>query len=162
VKGSVPALKLESGDVLTEGAVIMQYLADQKPETNLFPKFGSMERYRAQEMLNFISTELHKNFTPLWITPMISASTEAQTDITSFYKASLLQKMDFASQKLGSNAFLMGNDFSIVDAYFFTVMSWAKFKEVDYTKFTNLVNYMERVASRPSVQKAMKEEGLIK
>jgi len=162
VKGSVPALKLESGDILTEGAVIMQYLADQKPEAGLMPKFGSLERYRAQEMLNFIATDLHKGFTPLFITTMISGSTEAQTDITNFYKSSLLMKMELASEKLGTNDFLMGKDFTVVDAYFFTVMTWAKYKEVDYSKFTNLVSYMERVASRPSVQKAMKEEGLIK
>lgn len=161
-KGSVPALKLESGDVLTEGAVIMQYIADQKPEGNLFPKFGSMERYRAQEMLNFIATDLHKNFSPLWGAGMICKTTEGQNDLVGFYKTALQNKMAFAAEKLGTNDYLMGKDFSIVDAYFFTVMSWAKMKEVDYSKHTNLVNYMARVASRPAVQKAMREEGLIK
>jgi len=161
-KGSVPALKLESGDVLTEGAVILQYLADQKPEAGLMPKFGSMERFRMQEMLHFVSTELHKNFSPLWGAAMICKTTEGQTDLVDFYKTALQTKMAFASEKLGTNDFLMGKEFSIVDAYFFTVMSWAAYKEVDYSKHTNLVKYMERVGSRPSVQKAMREEGLIK
>lgn len=161
-KGSVPALKLESGDIMTEGGILIQYLADQKPEMNLFAKFGSMERYRTMEMINFISTDLHKNFTPLWITPMISKTTECQTDITSFYKTVLQSKMSFVADKLGNNDYIMGKDFTIADAYLFTVMSWAAFKEVDYSKHTNLVNYMARVAARPAVQKAMKEEGLIK
>lgn len=161
-KGSVPALKLESGDIMTEGGILIQYLADQKPEANLFAKFGSMERYRTQEMINFISTDLHKNFTPLWITPMISKSTEGQSDITAFYKTVLMSKMSFVAEKLGNNDYIMGKDFTIADAYLFTVMSWAAFKEVDYSKHTNLVNYMARVAARPAVQKAMREEGLLK
>lgn len=162
VKGSVPALKLESGDVLTEGAVISQYLADQKPESTLFAKFGSFERYRMQEMLNFIATDLHKNFTPLWITGMISQSADAQNDVVAFYKGALSAKIGFVAEKLGNNDYIMGKDFTIVDAYLFTVMNWAKMKEIDYSKHTNLVNYMNRVATRPAVQKAMKEEGLIK
>jgi glutathione S-transferase len=161
-KGSVPALKLDSGEVLTEGAVIMQYLADQKPQHNLLPKFGSMERYRAQEMLNFIATDLHKNFSPLWGAGMISKTSEGQSEIISFFKTVLHNKIAFAAQKLDSNNFLLGNDFSIVDAYFFTVMSWAKIKDVDYSKHLNLISYMTRVASRPSVERAMREEGLIK
>lgn len=161
-KGSVPALKLESGDVLTETAVIIQYLADQKPEANLVAKAGTFERYRMQEMLNFVATDLHKNFTPLWITGMISQSADTQNDVVNFYKGAVKHKMNFVAEKLGTNDFIMGKDFSIVDAYLFTVMSWAKFKEIDYSEHKNLVNYMERVAARPSVQKAMKEEGLLK
>lgn len=161
-KGSVPALRLESGDIMTEGGILIQYLADQKPESNLFPKFGTMERYRTMEMINFISTDLHKNFTPLWITPMIAKSTDAQNEITAFYKMVLTSKFEIVADKLGSNDYIMGKDFTVADAYLFTVMSWAKMKEVDYSKHTNLVNYMARVASRPAVQKAMKEEGLIK
>jgi glutathione S-transferase len=162
IKGSVPAIKLESGDILTEGAVILQYLADQKPETNLFAKFGSMERYRTQEMLNFISTDLHKNFGPLWMTPMICKTTEGQNDLTAFYKSVLTSKFAFVSEKLGTNDYIMGKDFTIADAYLFTVMNWAKMKEVDYSQFSNITNYMTRVASRPGVQKALREEGLIK
>lgn len=162
VKGSVPALKLESGDIMTESGILIQYLADQKPEMNLFAKFGSMERYRTMEMINFISTDLHKNFTPLWITGMIAKSTEAQTEITTFYKNVLTAKIDFVAEKLGNNDYIMGKDFTIADAYLFTVMGWCAFKEVDYSKHSNLVNYMARVAARPAVQKAMKEEGLIK
>lgn len=162
VKGSVPALKLESGDMMTETGILIQYLADQKPEMNLFAKFGSMERYRTMEMINFVSTDIHKNFTPLWITGMIAKSTEAQSEITSFYKNVLTAKLDFVAEKLGNNDYIMGKEFTIADAYLFTVMGWCAFKEVDYSKHTNLVNYMARVAARPAVQKAMKEEGLIK
>lgn len=162
VKGSVPALKLESGDVLTEGAVISQYLADQKPESGLFAKFGTLERVRTQEMLNFIATDLHKNFTPLFVTSMISKTPETQTDVTSFYKGAILHKLAFVSEKLGTNDYIMGKDFTIADAYLFTVVNWAKIKEIDYSQFANLTNYMTRVASRPAVQKAMREEGLIK
>lgn len=161
-KGSVPALRLESGDIMTESGVLIQYLADQKPEAGLFAKFGSMERFRTQEMINFISTDLHKNFTPLWITSLIAKSTETQNDITTFYKAVLTQKLAFVSEKLGSNDYIMGKDFSIADAYLFTVMSWAKMKEIDLNQFSNLNNYMARMSARPAVQKAMREEGLIK
>lgn len=160
-KGSVPALKLDSGDVLTEGAVISQYLADQK-EGQLFGKFGTMERVRVQEMLNFVATDLHKNFSPFWAVGMMTQSTEAQAEVVKFYKGVLSAKFAFVSEKLGTNDYITGNDFTIADAYLFTVMSWAKIKEVDYSQHTNLVNYMTRVASRPAVQKAMREEGLIK
>lgn len=160
--GSVPALKMETGEILTEGAVIMQYLADQKPEAGLMPKFGTTERYRALEWLNFVATDLHKNYSPLFFAGMIVQNTEGQTEMKKFYVEMLDKKIAIASQRLGDKKFAMGDSFTIVDAYLFTVLGWSKFVGVDYSKYSNITNYMSRVAERPSVMRAMKEEGLMK
>jgi glutathione S-transferase len=160
--GSVPALKMDSNEILTEGAVIMQYLADQKPEAGLMPKLGTTDRYRALEWLNFIGTDLHKNYSPLFFAGMIVNNAEGQTEMKNFYVNMLDRKIAVASERLGNKTFAMGDSFSIVDAYLFTVLGWSKFVGVDYSKYTNITNYMSRVAERPGVMKAMKEEGLLK
>lgn len=160
--GSVPALKMETGEILTEGAVIMQYLADQKPEAGLMPKFGTAERYRALEWLNFIATDLHKNYTPLFFAGMIVKNAEGQTEMKNYYVEMLNKKIAIVSQRLGDKKFAMGDSFTVVDAYLFTVLGWSKFVGVDYSKYTNITNYMSKVAERPSVMRAMKEEGIIK
>jgi glutathione S-transferase len=159
-KGSVPALKMENGEILTEGAVIMQYLADQKPEMNLMPKLGTTERYRAQEWLNFIASEIHKGFSPLWAADRAFTATAA-VEVKNVNKARLAEKFNFLSEELGNNDYLMGKNFTVADAYLFTCLSWSRFVGVDLTTWPSLTKYVERVGSRPAVIKTMKEEGLL-
>lgn len=159
-KGSVPALRMENGELLTEGAVIMQYLADQNPEAGLMPKLGTTDRYRCMEWLNFIATEVHKNFSPLFRTSV--KNTEGLAELKAGTIETLNNKISFVSEKLGSNDFLMGKNFTIADAYLFTCLGWGKFVGVDITKWPNVVSYMNRVGERPAVMRAMKEEGLLK
>lgn len=159
-KGSVPALKLDNGEYLTEGVAISTYLADLKGE--LIPKFGTPERMRYVEWMNFIATDIHKSFTPFWITGMLTTNEEAQKEIKNFYSNVLTNKFQFVSEKLGTNDYLMGKNFTVCDAYLFTVMSWAKHINFDLSKWNNITAWMARVYARPGVQKAMKEEGLLK
>jgi glutathione S-transferase len=154
-KGQVPVLKLDSGEILTEGPAIVQYVADQKPETGLAPKAGTMQRYHLQEWLNFVTSELHKSFTPLFrpTTP------EEYVKIT---KENLASKFNFLDKELGKRQYLMGDKFTVPDAYAFTVVGWSKYKDIDLSRWPNLKAYMDRVGARPKVQEAMKAEGLIK
>jgi glutathione S-transferase len=153
-KGQVPALQLDSGDMLTEGPVIVQYLADQKPASGLVPPAGSIERYRVQEWLNFIASELHKSFGPIFrpTTP------DAYKAIS---KENLGKRFDWIDKQLGGRSYLMGDKFTVADAYLFTVLRWTSRIEIDLAKWPNLKAYVERVAARPKVQAAMKAEGLI-
>lgn len=160
--GAVPAIRMESGAVLTENAVILQYLADQKPEAGLLPKLGTADRYHALEWLNFIATDLHKAYTPLFFAGMIVKNAEGNAELKNYYVDLLGKRLEVASKRLGDNKFAMGDSFTVVDAYLFTVLGWSKFVGVDYSKYENITNYMSRVAERPSVMRAMKEEGLIK
>ncbi len=159
--GSVPALKMEDGNVLTESAVIMQYLADQKPEAGAIPKFGTTERYRCLEWLNFIATDLHKNFSPLFFAGMIVQNTEGQAEMKKHYIELLKRKIKIASDRLGNNDYVLGTSFTIADAYLFTVLGWSKFVGVDLSPYANITAYLKRVGERPGVQKAMKEEGML-
>lgn len=152
-KGYVPALQIDAKNLLTEGAVIMQYLADQKPEKNLIPKAGTIERYRCQEWLNFIATEVHKNFSALF-------NKEAPEAIRTRTKNILSQRFDFISQQMKKDEFLMGKQFTVADAYLFTVLSWSKLLDFDMSKWPTLMGYAERIHSRPGVQVALKAEGL--
>jgi glutathione S-transferase len=154
-KGYVPALQFDDGAVLTEGPVISQYLADQKPEAKLVPPAGSMERYRLQEMLGFINSELHKTFSPLF-TPGTPAETKAER------LEYLRKRFRTIDQALAGKTFLFGDQFTIADAYLFTVTNWSKFVQLDLSEFTNLMAFQGRVAARPAVQAAMVAEGLIK
>ena len=153
-KGQVPALQLDSGEMLTEGPVIVQYLADQKPATGLAPAAGSIERYRVQEWLNFITSELHKSFGPIFrpTTP------DAYKAIS---KENIGKRFDWLDQQLAGRQYLMGDKFTIADAYLFTVLRWSSRVEIDVAKWPNLKAYMDRVVARPKVQAAMREEGLI-
>ena len=153
-KGYVPALRLDNGQVLTEAAVTLQYIADQKPESGLAPQAGTMDHYRLLESLNLISSEVHKtlgalfnpNITPEW----------KENQITTFGKRS-----DFLTQQLEGKQYLMGEQFTVADAYLFTVLGWTNFHKVDMSKWPALTDYMGRVAARPAVAEAMKAEGLI-
>lgn len=154
-KGYVPALKLDSGELLTENVVVLQYIADKAPAAKLAPANGTMERYRVMEWLAFINSELHKSFSPLF-NPM------ATDDTKTFAKANLTKRADWLEKEFGSRAYLMGDAFTIADAYLFTILGWFGMRNIDLAKWPNLKKFHERVGARPSVQSAMKAEGLIK
>lgn len=154
-KGQVPVLELDNGERLTEGPVIVQYIADRKPESGLVPACGAPERYRVQEWLNFTTSELHKSFGPLFrpTTP------DAYKAIS---KENLGKRFDWVDKQLAGKQYLMGDKFTVADAYLFTVLRWSSRVEIDLAKWPNLKAYVDRVAARPKVQEAMKAEGLIK
>ena len=154
-KGYVPLLELDDGQRLSEGAAIVQYIADQAPSSNLAPANGTMARYRLQEWLNFITSEIHKGFSPLFNPAMPD---EAKT----IAKAKLADRFKWIDSKLEGHAYLMGDTFSVADAYLFTTASWSKHVGLDMSGFANLSAYLGRVAARPAVQAAMRAEGLIK
>jgi len=151
LKGAVPALQLDNGEVLTEGAVIMQYIADQKPEKNLIPAAGTFARYRCQEWLNYIASDIHKGYAPLW-------SDEPGEIFKETVKNNMYKRFDYISEKLSGQDFLMGQQFTIADAYLFTVLRWTKLLKIDLSKWPVLMGYCEKVMSRPAVQATLKAE----
>jgi len=151
--GYVPALLLDDGQVLTEGPAIVQYLADRVPEKRLAPPVGTMERYRLMEWLNFISTELHKGFGALF-------NPQAPEEWKTAVKAQLAQRIGHVSQRLEGKTYIMGDDFTVADAYLFTVLGWGKYVGIDISPWPTLTAYLGRVAARPAVQAALKAEGL--
>jgi glutathione S-transferase len=153
--GYVPLLELDNGERLREGPAIVQYIADQVPEKNLAPANGTMARYRLQEWLTFIGTELHKGFSPLF-----NPATPEEFKTTT--KTRLSQRLAWVDSQLAGQQYLMGDNFTVADGYLFTVTNWAPRVGVDITGLANLVAYRERVAARPAVQAAMKAEGLLK
>ncbi len=153
--GYVPALVLDNGETLTEGPAIVQYIADLAPAKKLAPPAGSFERVRLQEVLNFISTELHKSFSPLF-------NPTAPEEWKTFTRGLIGRRLDVVEQKLAGRDYLMG-DFSVADGYLFTVLGWGRLVGVEVKENRPLVAaYLGRVMARPGVQQAMKEEGLIK
>lgn len=161
-KGQVPALKLDSNEILTEGTVIMQYLADQKPEMNLVPKWGTQERYRAMEWLNFISTEIHKSYTPFFVAERYVADETVRAEYLINCKTALLAKIKWADEQLAGKEYLLGKNFTICDAYLFTCLSWSGHVAVDLSPYKNITAWNSRVYARKGVQAAMKAEGLLK
>jgi glutathione S-transferase len=153
-KNQVPVLELDNGQRLTEGPVIVQYLADQKPGSGLVPPPGTMERYRVQEWLNFITSELHKTFGPLFR----PSTPEEFKKISREY---LAQRFDWIDKQLASKKYLMGDTFTVADAYLFTVLRWSPRVGIDLSKWPNIEAYLDRVAARPKVKEAMKAEGLL-
>ncbi|MBL0317995.1 MAG: glutathione transferase GstA [Alphaproteobacteria bacterium] len=153
-KGYIPVLKLEDGEFLTEGAAIVQYLADLKPESGLAPRAGTIERVRLNEWLAYISTELHKGFSPLFGNPSEHAA-EA-------LKKKLSIRLDYVEKRLKGHDYLIGHQFTIADAYLFTVLNWSNPLKFDLSAWPSIVAFMKRVADRPQVKAAMQEEGLIK
>ncbi|MCK6549224.1 glutathione transferase GstA [Myxococcota bacterium] len=150
-KGYVPALVLDDGAVLTEAAAVLQYLADQKPEAKLAPAWGTMERYRLIELLTFISSEIHKGFSPLF-NPKTPAETKAMVVDT------LGVRIGWVDQMLAGKPYLMGEQFTIADAYLYTVLSWTKYVNIDLSTWSNVSAFMARVADRPSVKAARAAE----
>jgi glutathione S-transferase len=154
-KGQVPTLELDDGQVLTEGPAIVQYLADRKPEGGLIPAAGSLDRYRVQEWLNHITSELHKSYTPLF-------NPQAPEEYKKIARANLAKRYRRIDEQLKGKAYLMGDKFTVADAYLFTVTSWAGHVGVELSEFPNLQTFQKRVSERPAVKEALKAEGLAK
>lgn len=152
--GYVPFLVLDSGETLHEGPAIVQFLADQAPEKKLAPPNGTMARYHLQEWLNFISTEVHKGFSPLF-------NSATPQEFKTVVIARLLQRLQWIDGELKGKDYLLG-DFSVADAYLFTVTNWAPMVGVDISHLGHLAAFRERMLTRPAVQAAMKAEGLTK
>ena len=153
--GYVPMLELDDGTRLREGPAIVQYIADLVPTRNLAPANGTLPRYRLQEWLTFIGTEVHKQFSPLFNPAMPEEVKKMQRD-------KLASRFQWIDAQLKGKQYLMGDNFSVADGYLFTVTNWAKSTMIDLAAYPNLVAYRERVAARPAVQEAMKAEGLLK
>ena len=154
-KGQVPLLELDDGARLSEGPAILQYIADHAPASGLAPAAGTMARYRVTEWLNFITSELHKGFSPLFNPAMPQEAKE-------IFAARLTDKFAYVDGKLEGNDYLMGRQFSIADAYLFTISNWAAGPGIDLSGFKNVEAYRARMKARPAVQDAMKAEGLLK
>ena len=152
-KGYVPALLLDSGELLTEGPAIVQYLADLAPEKQLAPANGSVARYQLQAWLTFIGTEVHKSFSPFF-------NPKAPQEWKDIARANLERRLAYVAQQLEGRDYLLGSEFSVADAYLFTVLGWFKYLPVDLSAWPLLQAYQARVAARPAVQAALKAEGL--
>jgi len=154
-KGSVPVLELDDGQFLTEGPAILQYIADRHPAAKLAPPNGTLERARLQEWLNYITSELHKTFTPLF-------DQKADPAVKEYFQNVLSKKLDWLNGALTGKTYLTGNDFTIADAYAFVVLNWTNFIGVDLAKWPAIQAFQARVAARPKVQEALAAEGLVK
>ena len=152
--GYVPLLILDDGNRLTEGPAIVQYLADQAPDKKLIPPAGTFERYQVQQWLNFISTEIHKSFSPLFNPVAPDAAKQLAID-------TLMTRLETVSERLTPQPFLLGEHFSVADAYLFVTLGWGQYVDVDISRWPALVRYSDKISERPAVQKAMQEEGLI-
>lgn len=152
-KGAVPALELDNGQVLTEGAAVLQYVADQAPDKKLAPEAGTIQRYRLMEWLNLIATELHKNYSPFFNPAMLDPCKDV-------FKGNLNRYYDIVEKQLSQTPFLLGEAFSVADAYLFTVTRYAGFAGLDLAKWPSLQAFQDRVTSRPAVSEALKSEGL--
>jgi glutathione S-transferase len=153
-RGYVPALELDNGQVLTEGPAIVQYLADQKPDAGLAPKNGTIERYRVQEWLNFLTSEIHKQFSPLF-------KPNTPEDYKPIAKQNIATRFDWLDRQLEGKEYLTGKQFTVADAYLFVLTNWTKPTQIDLSKWPNIAAFQKRVAARPKVKEAMQAEGLI-
>lgn len=151
-KASVPALRLDNTEVLTEVAVILQYIADRKPDAGLAPA-GDMERYRLAEWLNYISSEVHKQLGPFFNPKLPPAWRENQLSL-------LAKRFDIIAERLKGRPYLMGQQFTVADAYLFVVLNWTDLFKLDMSKWPTLTDYLGRIAARPAVRAALKAEGL--
>lgn len=154
-KGSVPALKLDDGQVLTEGAVIVQYLADKAPNAKLIAPCGSMERYREQELLNYIAAEIHKSFSPLFNPSITPDAKTAQVDM-------LKKRFAYVAGKLEGRDYLMGETFTVADAYLFTLSTWTPGFGIDIAAWPALKAHFDRVSARPAVKATLDAEAKLK
>ena len=154
-KGQVPALALDSGELVTEGPVIVQMIADKAAGKNLAPARDHADRYKLLEWLNFITAELHKNFGPMF-SPVLADEAKA------FFKDRVMGKFKYIDSQLAGRDYLMGSQFTVADAYLFTMLSWADRMKFDLSAMPNLLAYKARVAARPKVQEALTKEGLMK
>jgi glutathione S-transferase len=153
--GYVPLLELDDGTRLAEGPAIVQYIADQAPLKNLAPANGTLARYRLQSLLNFVGTELHKGYSPLF-------NPATPEEFKAVVREKLVSRYKWVDEQLAGKDYFTGEHFSVVDAYLFTVTNWAKPNGVDLSAYANVTAFMARVAARPAVQEALKAEGLAK
>jgi len=154
-KGQVPVLALDSGELVTEGPVIVQMIADKAAGKNLAPARDSADRYKLLEWLNFITTELHKSFGPMF-SPVLADEAKA------FFKDRVMGKFRYVESQLAGREYLMGSQFTVADGYLFTMLSWADRLKFDLSDMPNLLAYKARVGARPKVQEALTKEGLMK
>jgi glutathione S-transferase len=154
-KGMVPVLQLDNGDLLTEGPAIVQYVADQKPASGLAPAAGTIERYHLMEWLNFTTSELHKNFTPLF-------KPTTPDEYKKIARDTLAERYAYVDGKLAGKPYLMGERFTVADGYLFTITNWTRIQKIDLAPWPNVAAFMERVRTRPKVQDTLKAEGLLK
>ena len=154
-KGQVPVLALDSGELVTEGPVIIQMIADKAAAKNLAPARDSSERYKLLEWLNFITTELHKNFGPMF-SPVLADEAKA------FFKDRVMGKFKYVESQLAGREYLMGSQFTVADGYLFTMLAWADRLKFDLSEMPNLLAYKARIGARPKVQEALTKEGLLK
>ena len=152
-KGAVPALELDSGDVLTENAVILQFLGDRSSVGEVLPSLGQFRRYRVLEWVNFITTELHKSFAPLF-------KADAGDETKRFFREQIARKLDYVDRQLGSGPFLCGDELTIADPYLFVITGWAD-KMIGLTNWPSLIAFRERMLERPSVRHVLRFEGLL-
>lgn len=153
-KGYVPALRLDDGEVLTENAAILQFVADHYPAAALAPLAGTMERHRLNEWMTFITSELHKSFSPMF-------DFGAGDDVRRYAHDRLEKRLSWLHEKIGSRAFLVGDRFSVADAYLFTVLGWSAEVGIDLARWPNLDRYHKKTETRPAVRAALKSEGLL-
>ncbi len=153
-KGAVPALGLPEGEVLTENAVILQFIGDLKPETGFLPPLGHLDRYRVLEWLNFIATELHKSFTPLF-------KPDAGDDAKSFARRTIEAKLDYVDQAFGDGPFLMGEHLTLPDFYLFVMTGWAGNMGISLDRRPRLEAFREMMLGRPAVRSVLEREGLL-
>jgi glutathione S-transferase len=154
-KGYVPALRLDDGQVLTEAAAVLQYLADRKPDAGLASASGTLERYRLAEWLTFVSSEIHKGLGALF-------NPKLTDEMKAVLKDKVAPRLVWLDRELAGRDYLMGKDFSVADAYAFTVLNWAGMLAVDLAPYANVRAFMDRVATRPAVREALRAEGLLK
>ena len=154
-KGYVPLLELDNGERLSEGPAIVQYLADRNPASGLAPAAGTMERYRLQEWLNFITSELHKQFGPMF-------APDTPPEYKEILKKKIANRFDWLSGELKGKDYLLGKQFTVADGYLYTILRWTGFVGIDLAKWPVLAAYEARVAARPKVKEALIAEGLVK
>lgn len=153
-KGQVPALQLDDGQIITEGPVIVQYVADLVPAKKLVPAAGTIDRYRVQEWLNFTCSEIHKNFGLIFKFRDVEGIAPALTGLIN-------ERLRYLEQQLAGKEYLVGDTFTIADAYMFTALSWCKFLGIEWTELPLITAYSARIAARPAVIEAMQAEGLV-
>jgi glutathione S-transferase len=158
--GYVPFLELDDGQKLGEDAAILQYVADRAPDKKLAPAQASFERYRLQEWLNFIATEIHKRFSPLFGADSLVPNPEGNQQLKAAFKEGLIRRLGYVADRLEGKPFLMGENFTVADAYLFTVLRWAPAFGIELEQWPALKAYFERVRTRPKVREALQAEGL--
>jgi glutathione S-transferase len=154
-KGCVPLLELDNGERLTEGPAIVQWVADQVPDKKLAPPPGTMSRYRLMEWLNFITSDIHKQFSPLF-NPALPEEAKP------LFRDKLIERFRYVNEQLAGKEYLMGSDFTVADAYLFVVARWATAIRLDLSGLENLARFMERMAARPAVKQALEAEGPVR